>query len=288
MILTTKTKVGIARVLYRLVRSVRGVATGDSAHAVVDRRGIRWALDLNEGIDLSIFLFGAFERSTVDLLKNIIRSGDTVIDIGANVGAHTLPMARAVGPSGKVIAFEPTEFAFRKLMRNLRLNPDLEARVDAEQVMLVADADAPVEAEIYSSWPLDHTEHLHEKHFGQAMSTSHARAERLDDYAARTGMSRVDVIKLDVDGHETQVMIGAEQLLRRFHPKIVMELSPYVHQEGRDNGADAFESLIKLLGDLHYSMCAVGSSKNLPLDPQHLAQLVPDGAGINVLLSPPA
>lgn len=288
MILTTKTKVGIARVLYRAVATARSVAGRDGSHAVVTRRGLRWALDLNEGVDLSIFLFGAFERSTVELVESLIHAGDVALDIGANIGAHTLPMARAVGLSGRVIAFEPTSYAYNKLIRNIDLNPQIRDRVTAEQVMLVADAGAPLEPEIYSSWPLDRTEGLHHKHCGHAMRTDNARVSRLDDYVSNAGLQRIDLIKLDVDGHETNVLLGARRVLEHFRPRIIMELSPYVHSECDNRDADAFAFLIQLLSGLRYSMCTVDSKKALPLNPDYLCELVPDGAGINVLLTPSA
>jgi hypothetical protein len=120
------------------------------------------------------------------------------------------------------------------------------------------------------------------------MQTDDARAERLDDYARSMALKRIDLIKLDVDGHETRVLLGAREVLGRFRPKIIMELSPYVHSEVDEGEADAFASLIKLLVELRYSMCTVERRKPLPLNPDYLCELIPDGAGINVLLTPSA
>jgi FkbM family methyltransferase len=279
MILTTKTKVNFARILYRAVRPFRGT------HVVVERRGIRWALDLNQGIDLSIFLFGAFEGSSVDALGRIVKPGDSVLDIGANIGAHTLRLAKAVGEEGKVTAFEPTDFAFAKLQRNLSLNPSLQSRVRAEQIMLAATSDSPLETEIYSSWPLDRTEGIHDKHCGVAMQTGRARVETLDDYALRTNMQRLDAIKMDVDGHEGQVLSGAKKTLERFRPAILMELCPYIHVGNQRADEGAFELLIRLLRELGYSMKRVEDNKSFPVDAPKLMKLIPDGAGINMLLT---
>lgn len=60
-----------------------------------------------------------------------------MLDIGANIGSHTLPLAQMVGPSGRVYSFEPTDYAFGKQRRNLSLNPELSKRVNALQSMLV-------------------------------------------------------------------------------------------------------------------------------------------------------
>src|SRR5580692_6023609 len=118
--LTTKTKVALAGAAYKVISSARSIV-GKNDGVEVERRGLRWALDLGEGIDFSIYLLGAFEPGTQATLKKLVKSGDVVFDIGANVGAHTLGIAQSVGGSGKVYAFEPADFAFAKLKRNLAL-----------------------------------------------------------------------------------------------------------------------------------------------------------------------
>ena len=115
--LTTKTKISLASLAYAFIAAGRAMARKDD-RAVVRRRGLLWNLDLSEGIDFSIYLLGAFERSTVVTLERLVKPGDVVLDIGANIGAHTLGVARSVGAAGRVYAFEPTDFAFDKLKRS--------------------------------------------------------------------------------------------------------------------------------------------------------------------------
>src|SRR5260370_39071752 len=93
MIIPTKAKVEMARLLYRMTSACRSIVDLND-EAEVRRAGANWYLDLCEGIDLSIYLFGAFERSTLRALRRLVRAGDTVLGIGANVGAYTLPLAR--------------------------------------------------------------------------------------------------------------------------------------------------------------------------------------------------
>ena len=78
-----------------------------------------------KGVDLSIYVFGCFEEETAKALKRIISEDNYVLDIGANIGAHTLPIAAMLGKKGKVLAVEPTKFAFDKLKINLALNENL-------------------------------------------------------------------------------------------------------------------------------------------------------------------
>ncbi|MSO73187.1 MAG: FkbM family methyltransferase, partial [Rhodospirillaceae bacterium] len=114
----TRTKILIAAMLSRAVRGLRRLL-GAGRVGEFDRGGFRWRLDLGEGIDFSIYLLGSFEPITLGACRRLINPGDTVLDIGANIGALTLPMARMTGEAGKVYAFEPTAYAFEKLRANL-------------------------------------------------------------------------------------------------------------------------------------------------------------------------
>jgi FkbM family methyltransferase len=282
MIIPTRTKIAMAATVQAPIAAARSLF-GRNHNAVATRDGMTWALDLREGIDFSIYLLGAFERSTRNTLRDRVQPGATVLDIGANIGAHTLGLARSVGASGCVHAFEPTDFAVAKLRRNLALNPELEKRVRVHQTMLAAYPSAPIQQEIYSSWPLSGGADVHPKHRGRLSTTNHARTDTLDAFAEREGISRVDLIKIDVDGHEYPVLLGGSNLLNRCQPVIVMEVSPYVHEEE----GSSFPHLISLLRDHGYSLVDEGL-RQLPLEADKLAKMIPGGAGINAIALPDA
>lgn len=104
----TTHKIGAARMIYHAVHAGRTLL-GRTDQDVVVRDGINYELDLSQGIDFAI--------------------ASLVLDIGAHVGAHTLHLDLAQAQNGGIIAFEPTDFALRKLSRNLELNPQLANRV---------------------------------------------------------------------------------------------------------------------------------------------------------------
>ncbi len=275
----TKTKIAMAAAASRLVRGLRRIV-GAGPVTEVTRGGIRWRLDLTEGIDFSIYLLGAFEPVTVAACRRLIKPGDVVLDIGANVGALALPMAQMAGPSGKVYAFEPTDFAFAKLTANLALNPELKARVNAAQTMLT-DTAAAVTEPIYSSWPLKGTGALHDKHGGAAESTTGAKPQKLD--LALNGVPRVDFIKLDVDGFECHVLGGARETLRRHRPVILMELAPYCLVERK-------RSLVELLGILQgagYRLFHLDGTTPVVDSAYRLIAPIADGASVNIVAKPP-
>jgi FkbM family methyltransferase len=280
---TTKQKIAAAAMLQRIVMSTRRLV-GLGAAAEVHRRGVRWSLDLAEGIDFAIWLLGAFEPGTLRAYRRLLREGDVALDIGANIGAHTLHIAQSVGSSGRVIAIEPTDFAYAKLCRNLALNPALAARVETHQAMLVAPGGKTEAEPVYSSWPLAAAGDRHPLHLGQLMSVGGARAQTLDELLAPAGLARVDLVKIDIDGHEVAALRGARETLQRFHPVIVMELAPYVL---RERGASLAE-LLDLLGDLGYRFIDADTDSALPFDAAQLEAIIPHGGCRNVIAFPQA
>ena len=275
----TKTRIALAGAAYRGLRLAR---RGRDDEVTVRRQGITWRLDLREGIDLYIYLRGTFEPSVVRAYERLVRPGHTVVDVGANVGAHTLPLARAVGPAGRVFAFEPTSFAFGKLKANLALNAELGPRVVPEQAMLVkADAEALPER-LYSSWPVTGDLELHPQHRGQLMDTDQARSVTLDAYVRAAGLDAVDFVKIDVDGNEDHVLHGAHETLARFRPAMIVELAPYIY----DGSVHSFEDLVDALRGHGYALRRLGSGKELPVHADRLRELIPVGGSLNALCLP--
>ncbi|MEQ1575476.1 MAG: FkbM family methyltransferase [Vicinamibacterales bacterium] len=279
--LSTATKIGIAGGMYRVIRAVRRLSGRSSDTVVCRRQGVLWSLDLRDGIPLAIYAFGAFERRTARALRRVLPAGGVAIDIGANIGAHALPMARRVGAEGRVIAIEPTASAFAALRRNLELNPDLAPVVTAHQAAVLAGNDIPP-AELYSSWPVAGTAIGHAVHRGVRQSTSGAFGITLDDLVARDTPSRVDVVKLDIDGGEVAALQGGRKTLRDLRPALVLELCPYALEE---RGA-SLAALLQLLDESRYQLLDERSLQKLGTDAHVLAQAIPPGGSINVLALP--
>jgi FkbM family methyltransferase len=275
--LTTKSKIKIASALSQVVRTARRVVRSSSDNVLVNREGISWRLDLKEGIDFGIFL-GLYERSTKLAIRRWVRTGFTVLDIGANIGTHSLELARQAGATGAVFAFEPTLFAYSKLLDNLALNAGLALTVKAERLFLAAADNRPAMDQVYSSWPLVHLDGLHATHGGLSQSTDGVPIISLDSYLKRAGVQGVDFIKLDVDGFECEVLEGAKACLEKFRPTILMELAPYCL---REHGA-SLERLIDLLRLRGYRFAKL-NGQELPIDARKLDRKIPEGASMNVI-----
>jgi FkbM family methyltransferase len=274
--LSTKAKLSIASSLYRGVHLFRTIFSGKDL-VVKKRGGLNWELDLTEGIDLSIYLFGRFERSTSKTLEKLVQPGMTVLDIGANVGAHALPMANWVGKSGQVYAFEPTDWAFNRLKRNLSLNPSLSKSLIANQCALTDDSSKMPEA-FHSSWNLKENSDTHPVHGGRLEKASKAVFISLDQFVEQNSLKKIDLIKLDVDGFEMNVLRGAINSLKNFRPPILFELCPHVLKEHSTSAED----LLELLQSIGYSFFSEDDQR-LRLSHQQIVAEVPREGSLNLI-----
>jgi FkbM family methyltransferase len=275
--LATAHKIRIASVLYRSLAALRAVGGATSDVVVCRRRGLRWRLDLSEGIDLSIYLFGQFERPVERLIARHLTPGMIALDIGANVGAHALPMAARVAPSGRVFAVEPTRWAYRRLVVNRRLNHHLEHVLIPVRAALGHTGSEP--AEYYASWNLKEQRGVHELHRGALRSAHGARGLTLDGLVAELELTRVDFIKLDVDGGECDVLSGGHDTLARMRPPILFEFCPYALEE---RGCSAAR-LLAMLQEHGYSF---QDGRGRPVAPGTLVPRTPPFGSINLMAIP--
>src|SRR5262245_44762739 len=86
------------------------------------RHGLMLYLASDTTIGQALELYGEFADSENTLMAETVKPGDVVLDVGANIGTVTLPLARRVGPSGLVISFEPQRIIFQHLCANIALN----------------------------------------------------------------------------------------------------------------------------------------------------------------------
>ncbi|MGF1636814.1 MAG: FkbM family methyltransferase [Cyclobacteriaceae bacterium] len=225
----TKIKIFGAGLLYRILSPfVKNPST-------VDRSGIKYHLNISEGIDLSVFLFGNFQKHVFDNQFLKLSSDACVIDIGANFGVMSLRYASMI-PDGKVHAFEPTLYALEKLHKNIALNPNLAERIVVNHSFVGTGQEKAEDLVAYSSWNVANQKGaIHPVHLGTAKESGDAGSISIDQYVSANNLERLDLIKIDTDGHEPEVLIGASETLKKLKPGIVFEAGLYIAEErGRD------------------------------------------------------
>ena len=236
----TKYKIGIAKIISFFLKLFY------KKNQIHVRDGIKWRLDLNEGIDLSIFLFGTSEKK-IKNLKYLFKSDSklTIIDIGANIGSISLPLAKIFHKS-KVFAIEPTNYAFSKLNKNLNLNKNLKKNIFLNQLFL---SKIKKPKEVWSSWNFADNKNKHKQHLGTLHSIKKKSYMSLTKFINLKKIKKVDFIKLDVDGHELDVLKSGEKFFKSKKPVIFIEIAPYLYPEF---GYECSE-LISYIKTLEYS-----------------------------------
>lgn len=233
---------------------------------------VNYELDLNQLIDSSIFFYGCFEPDTVEVINRLCKPGMTVVDIGANIGCHTLRFAKITGPQGKVYAFEPMTWAFEKLKKNISLNDF--GNVVLENKALSDKAAAGQTVSFASSWPLSMKGKPH------TVESNTVDLATLDGYFAEKRITKLDLIKLDVDGYEPKVLRGAEKTLRTFKPVIIMEVAPHLLEKAGGKAVDMLEYILSLGYAIHPE-----DDLSKALKPAEILAMIPSDESINIIVS---
>ena len=165
----------------------------------------------------SVYLFGRDDgQMHFEVYRRFARPGTCAVDVGANLGIHTLVLAACVGAGGKVHAFEPLPSIATRLEENLKLNGV--AHVDLHREALGSRRGQVV----FDSNPSDFN-------IGKGRVTPHGDITvPIGTLDARLGSETlpVSVIKIDTEGHELEVVKGAAGLLARHRPAVLMEFNP--------------------------------------------------------------
>jgi FkbM family methyltransferase len=192
---------------------------------------------------------GDYEPHVVAALSRLVQPGMVACDIGSHLGYLTLVLARLVGPSGRVYAFEPLRRHVKLLRRTL-------ARNRLAQVTVVAQAVGErTGLATLEEWPNDAMNRIAGGTAVWKGKTVQVPMTTLDDWAARMGgLERLDLIKLDVEGQELAALQGTAGLLRRCRTRIVCE----IHR--RDDVPYQPEEVVAWLQAAQYDVTLIPSS----------------------------
>ena len=161
--------------------------------------------------------YGEYSEEEVDLFKGILKPGNIAIDLGANMGALTIPLAKIVGPKGMVFAYEPQRIPYYTLCANVAIN-NLENVYCFQNA--VGNRDGRVEIpELNFNKDQNFGELQLGKHYSGAKSSCSVRMIRLDTL----NLPRLDLIKMDIEGMEPEALLGAKELINKHRPYLYME-----------------------------------------------------------------
>jgi FkbM family methyltransferase len=185
-------------------------------------------------IGRSLDLYGEFSEGEVEVFRQIVKPGAVILEVGANIGAHTVFLARAVAPEGRVFAFEPQRLVYQTLCANLALNSITNVscwhaavgRAAGEVLVPVLDYAQP-------------------NNFGGVSLGATREGEAVPVLTIDSlQLTRCALIKVDVEGMEREVLEGAVATIQRCKPLL------YVENDRREKSA----ALIQTVDALGYAL----------------------------------
>jgi FkbM family methyltransferase len=174
------------------------------------KSGIRLRLDPTDPMQLRLYLYGAYSERELQVLSMLVQPGDVCVDVGAHIGLFSLELARAAGPTGRVIAFEPAPDTRARLMENLDANQN-GARVAVRSVAL---SDTSGRMTLHSPEDAADVGRRSLVSGGEGVEVEVVRFDDLD-----LGLDRLDIVKVDVEGAEALVLEGMRGSIERFRPR---------------------------------------------------------------------
>ena len=226
------------------------------------------------GIGMHLMARGFWEKSTNEVFRSLLSPTDTVVDVGAHYGYHTLTVAHLGVPKGRVIAIEANPRLYGLLRKSVRIN-QLRDRVDVVhcalsdrdgELVFVCPHDDPALGHVQG--PDENLDDLD----GEAVPVP---VRTLDSVCAGVD---VDFIKVDVEGHESQVFSGGRKTLARPEIKLLIEYAPAFIE--RQQTLEEFHAQLRDLGFAH-----VYEIRGTKLDATRFEKLSEDRSLRNLVLA---
>lgn len=194
-----------------------------------------------------IYLYGFSDEGLTQILTKYLKSGMTVIDIGAHIGYETLLAAKIVGTGGKVLAFEPTPSTYNLLYKNTNKFSNITINniaIWSQSTVLKFFDYGVFDSGLNSFFKPRVSKAISNTLKGRSINVS---AMSLDDYI-NTYKIKPDFVKIDAESAEYDILIGMRRKVMSFKPIIVLEIGDLPSQVGKT------QKCIKFLKDLGYKV----------------------------------
>ncbi len=224
-------------------------------------------LDLRHEDQCQVYWAGLSQDNNriLDVLRGALPPDGVYLDVGANIGLHTLAIAHHLAPRGSVLAFEPHPDNYWALLDNVRRNGLGNVTAEnlglAEAAAVLAGAAPPGPG----NWSLA----------SEGQRSFRVQLVRLDDYLRDHPLARLDAVKIDVEGAEVRVLRGARETIERFRPLIVFEVCPMWLRRMGTSVAELFE-VVQAPGYTVHDLPPAGQAWGRPLQAADMDRLGPD------------
>lgn len=178
-----------------------------------------------------------------NLVKKIVKQGDTVADVGANMGFYTIWMSKFTNAPASIHSFEPDKKNYERLSKNIAAN-------NLQQVVVANREGAGAsEKEVMFTTGLDGENHIASE---KSTNTVTVKLITLDKYCAAKNIHHIRYCKIDVEGFEIDVLKGAEKMLAG---KKIDILQLEINKTLQNSGNTA-ENLLEVINSIGYTLCS--------------------------------
>jgi FkbM family methyltransferase len=206
-------------------------------------------------LQLLLYYLGSFEPRCIDAMRKHVKPGNTILDVGANIGLFTIEGTKAIGPSGNLIAIEAAPSHANSVRESARLN-----QMANVEVVSVAVGDSDGEATL--TLPRDTNFGMFTLGKVDGDESYKVPVRRIDDIVAGR---KIDFIKMDIEGSEYRALLGAKETLKS-RPPILIELNEIAL---KGCGSSSFQ-VKQLLASMNYTGRIVGSNVDITIEQPHV------------------
>jgi len=203
---------GVHKKLFKPYNLFRGVIRK------IKYKDLQVILHIDDFIQESLYFTGKYEAAELKAIEQFLKNDSVFIDIGANIGLYTLYASKLINKNGQIISFEPFPKNFQSLTQNITLNGLSNVRIEK-----VAIGENEGNVNLYYN--------EREKNLGMVSTTplekgikEEVEVVSLDSYLKNESFTRIDLIKIDIEGFEYPALLGMKETLATFHPTLLIEI----------------------------------------------------------------
>jgi len=212
--------------------ALKKIKTNSSTNKIINVNGYKLEVMTNDpyGTSSELLLFKSHEPVSTKLISKLLKKGMTCLDIGGNIGYYVLLENKILEGEGKIIAIEPSPDNFKQLKRNIELQKT--KIVDAYN-LAAGDKDGNLKFLVYEDASNSCMIIPEGQEFRWPGQIIEVPVKNMDNFLENLGITKIDFIRMDVEGYEKHVLEGLKNILKKSKPIIHMEV--HVNILGKEN-----------------------------------------------------
>lgn len=226
---------------------------------IAKRNQITYELDISDYMEYVLY-FG-IDAEPRNVLNNLIKNDTVILDIGTNIGETLLNFAK-INQNGMNYGFEPVPYLYKRAIKNISLNKFLNIRVNN-----IALSDK--EESLFFQMPTNNNSGGIAMSKNTNIGSQEVKAIKLDDFLLKNSISKVDFIKIDVEGFEMNVLKGAVETLKTHKPTMFIELDDKNLKKQNSSAKELVVFLINIGYTIKHAQNQMIITENFAFENQH-------------------